>query len=73
MTAGVPLTIAVASYGHTAAVKDGSVPIAGVAAHFIEVVPIIAAFRRMVRNVEFDVCEMARMLLSHAFVDPQAI
>jgi 4,5-dihydroxyphthalate decarboxylase len=28
-------------------------------ANFIEVVPIIGAFRRMVRDVEFDVCEMA--------------
>ena len=26
---------------------------------FVEVVPIIGAFRRMVRDVEFDVCEMA--------------
>ena len=56
---GVPLTIAVATAGHTAAVKDGSVPIEGVAANFVEVVPIIAAFRRMVREVEFDVCELA--------------
>ena len=54
-----PLRIAVATAGHTAAVKDGSVPIEGVAAEFVEVVPIIAAFRRMVRDVEFDVCEMA--------------
>jgi len=58
MTA-VPLTIAVATAGHTATVKDGSVPIEGVAANFVEVVPIIAAFRRMVRDLEFDVCELA--------------
>ena len=55
----VPLKIAVATSGHTAALKDGTVPIEGVAANFVEVVPIIAAFRRMVRDVEFDVCEMA--------------
>lgn len=59
MTEKVPLTIAVATAGHTAAVKNGTVPIAGVAAQFIEVVPIIAAFRRMVRDLEFDVCELA--------------
>ena len=59
MTAKVPLKIAVATSGHTAAVKDGTVPIEGVEANFVEVVPIIAAFRRMVRDVEFDVCEMA--------------
>src|SRR5450631_1423412 len=56
---GVKLDIAIASYGHTAAVKDGKVPIKGVDANFIEVVPIVGAFRRMVRDVEFDVCEMA--------------
>ncbi len=60
MTAKVHLKIAVATSGHTAAVKDGTVPIqGGVEANFVEVVPIIAAFRRMVRDVEFDVCEMA--------------
>src|SRR6202012_2655636 len=31
----------------------------GVAANFIKVVPQIAAYRRMVRGVEFDVCEIA--------------
>jgi 4,5-dihydroxyphthalate decarboxylase len=59
MTTKVPLQIAVGSYGHTAAIKDGTVPIEGVDAEFVEVVPIIAAFRRMVRDLEFDVCEMA--------------
>src|ERR1700677_2620188 len=53
------LKIAIGSYGHTTAVKNGSVPIEGVNADFVEVVPIIQAFRRMVRDVEFDICEMA--------------
>jgi 4,5-dihydroxyphthalate decarboxylase len=53
------LKIAIASYGHTRAIKDGSIPIEGVDPDFIEVVPIIQAFRRMVRDVEFDICEMA--------------
>ena len=53
------LKIAIGTYGHTAALKDGSVKIEGVDADFIEVTPIIAAFRRMVRSGEFDVCEMA--------------
>lgn len=53
------LKIAVGSYGHTTGVKNGSIPIAGVDADFVEVVPIIQAFRRMVRDVEFDICEMA--------------
>jgi 4,5-dihydroxyphthalate decarboxylase len=59
MTDKVPLKIAVATAGHTAAVKDGTIPIEGVDANFVEVNPIIAAFRRMVRDVEFDVCELA--------------
>ncbi|WP_434114622.1 ABC transporter substrate-binding protein [Paraburkholderia caffeinilytica] len=55
----LPLKIAIATYEHTAAVKDGRAPIEGVAPDFVEISPIIAAFRRMVRDVEFDVCEMA--------------
>src|SRR5437870_11592015 len=55
----IRLKIAIATYGHTDALKDGSVRIEGVEADFIEVVPIVAAFRRMVRDLEFDVCEMA--------------
>jgi 4,5-dihydroxyphthalate decarboxylase len=58
--AGQPhLKIAIAGYGHTRALKWGDVRIEGVDAAFVEVVPIIGAFRRMVRDVEFDVCEMA--------------
>jgi 4,5-dihydroxyphthalate decarboxylase len=55
----VHLTIAVAEYPHTSAVRDGSIPIEGVDAEFVTVKPQIAAFRRMVRQVEFDVCELA--------------
>lgn len=58
-TEPLALKIAIATYGHTAALKQGRVPIAGVQPDFVEVKPIIAAFRRMVRDVEFDVCEMA--------------
>jgi len=53
------LKIAIATYGHTAAVKNSSIPIEGVDCDFIEVQPIIGAFRRMVRDLEFDICEMA--------------
>ena len=52
----LPLKIAIATYGHTAALKNGSVPIEGVQPDYIKVEPIIAAFRRMVRDLEFDVC-----------------
>jgi 4,5-dihydroxyphthalate decarboxylase len=53
------LKIAIADYGHTRAVKSGAVPIKGVEADFVQVVPIIGAFRRMVRDLAFDICEMA--------------
>ncbi len=59
MAQKVHLTIAVADYPHTAAVLDGRIPIEGVEAEFVRVVPQIAAFRLMVRQVEFDVCELA--------------
>ena len=53
------LRIAIGTYGHTLAIKRGDVAINGIAADLIEVSPIIGAFRRMVRDVEFDVCEIA--------------
>ena len=53
------LKIAIGGYGHTRALKWGDVRIEGVEPAFVEVVPIIGAFRRMVRDVEFDICEMA--------------
>jgi 4,5-dihydroxyphthalate decarboxylase len=55
----VHLTLAIADYPHTAALLDGSIEIEGVDAEFVRVTPQIAAFRRMVRQVEFDVCELA--------------
>jgi 4,5-dihydroxyphthalate decarboxylase len=59
VAAKVHLKIAVAEHPHTAAIRDGSVPIEGVDAEFVTVKPQIGAFRRMVRDVEFDVCEIA--------------
>jgi 4,5-dihydroxyphthalate decarboxylase len=53
------LKIAIATYGQTKDIKSGAATIMGVEPEFVEVVPIIGAFRRMVRDVEFDVCEMA--------------
>jgi 4,5-dihydroxyphthalate decarboxylase len=55
----VNLKIAVAEHPHTSAIRNGSIPIEGVDAEFITVKPQIGAFRRMVRDVEFDVCELA--------------
>jgi 4,5-dihydroxyphthalate decarboxylase len=42
-----------------AALKDGTVSPAGHELVFEEVDPLIAAFRRMVRGLEYDVCELA--------------
>jgi 4,5-dihydroxyphthalate decarboxylase len=53
------LRTAVATYPHTKGLKDGSVTIPGVRLEHVEISPIIGAFRRMCRRLEFDVCEMA--------------
>lgn len=53
------LTMALQTLGHTRDLKDGTVRPKEFELDFIEVSPIIQAFRRMVRNVEFDICEMA--------------
>ncbi len=45
--------------GNNQALKDGSVKPHGFELAFEEVNPLIDAFRRMVRGLEFDVCEMA--------------
>jgi 4,5-dihydroxyphthalate decarboxylase len=55
----VHLKLAIAEHAHTSAIRNGSIPIEGVDAEFITVQPQIGAFRRMVRDVEFDVCEIA--------------
>ena len=72
MAAKVPLKIAVAEHPHTSAIRDGSIPIEGVEAEFITVKPQIGAFRRMVRDVEFDVCELAptTYIIARAFGAP---
>ncbi|HEY3684079.1 MAG TPA: PhnD/SsuA/transferrin family substrate-binding protein [Streptosporangiaceae bacterium] len=55
----VHLTTALATRPHTAALKEGAVVPRGFRLDFADVEPIIAAFRRMVRDLEFDVCELA--------------
>jgi 4,5-dihydroxyphthalate decarboxylase len=53
------LQTAIGTYGHTKGLKDGSVVAPGIRFEHIEVTPIVAAFRRMCRALEFDVAEMA--------------
>ena len=59
MAKKVPLKIAVAEHPHTSAIRSGKIEIEGVEPEIITVKPQIGAFRRMVRDVEFDVCELA--------------
>src|SRR5689334_15966953 len=58
-TATKTLKTAIGPYGHFAAIKDGSISPEGASLEQVEVTPIINAFRRMCRELEFDVCEMA--------------
>ena len=66
------MKIVVGNYGHTEPVTSGRVPIEGVQPEFIKVEPLIAAFRRMVRDVEFDACEVActTYIVSRAYGRP---
>jgi ABC-type nitrate/sulfonate/bicarbonate transport system substrate-binding protein len=45
--------------GNNAALKSGAIAPAGFTLEFVEVPVLVDAFRRMVRSLEFDVCEMA--------------
>ena len=53
------LRTAVGDYGHTAPLKDGTVVSERFALEHIAVAPVTSIFRRMVRELEFDVAEMA--------------
>jgi 4,5-dihydroxyphthalate decarboxylase len=56
---GPKLTTVTRTQGNNRALKDGIVRPKSFEFDFIEVDPLIAAFRRMVRGLEFDICEMA--------------
>ena len=53
------LSVVTRLQGNNRALKEGRVKPKTVHLDIIEVDPLIAAFRRMVRSLEFDVCEMA--------------
>ncbi len=53
------LTAVSRTQGNNRALKEGAVRPRTVELDFVEVDPLIDAFRRMVRGLEFDVCEMA--------------
>lgn len=55
-----PLRMVLERRPHTAAILDGRLPPPrGLRVEFTEVRPVNRAFRRMVRDLEFDICEMA--------------
>jgi 4,5-dihydroxyphthalate decarboxylase len=57
--AGRTLTIVLGNHGQTAALRDGVVKVEGIDLNFVPVKPMLDAYRRMARNAEFDICELA--------------
>ncbi|MGI5452388.1 hypothetical protein ACQEWB_04230 [Streptomyces sp. CA-249302] len=55
----MPLSVLLGDHPHTRPLKDGTVPVQGVDCRFPTVTPLYPAFARMVRQLDFDVCEMA--------------
>jgi 4,5-dihydroxyphthalate decarboxylase len=55
----VQLKTVTRTQGNNAALKDGTVTPRGLVFDFEEVPVLVQAFRRMVRELEFDVCELA--------------
>ena len=53
------LKTAIANYGHTKALKDGTTNSERFSMEHFEITPVPMIFRRMVRELEFDVAEMA--------------
>lgn len=72
MTETITLRAALADYPHVRAIRDGSVASERVRFDFEEVPVITRAFRRMVRTLDFDLCEIALTTLAqaHAFGKP---
>ena len=66
------LRICLGAHAHVAPLKDGRVTSPRLSLQFEEVEPLPKAFRRMVREESFDICEMAVVthLLAHHFGRP---
>ncbi|WP_428540392.1 ABC transporter substrate-binding protein [Rhodopila sp.] len=72
MTYPIALRAAIADYPHVRAIKHGSVASERVRFDFEDVPHITRAFRRMVRTLDFDLCEIALTTVAqaHAFGKP---
>ena len=55
----ITLHTAIANYGHTAEIKNGNIGSDRFDMKHVDINPVPMIFRRMVRNLEFDVAEMA--------------
>lgn len=66
MTSALVLRSAIAGYPHVRAIKDGSVWSSRIRFDFEDVPVITRAFRRMVRALDFDLCEIALATLAQA-------
>src|SRR5712691_6886787 len=66
------MQIAIGTYDHTKALKDGSVKLPGVSFDFVEVSPITRAFRDMATRQAYDISEMslATYMLSRVYHKP---
>lgn len=53
------LTVMLGDYPHTRPLATGEIPVSDVDARFRTASPVYSAFPRMVRDLEFDVCELA--------------
>jgi 4,5-dihydroxyphthalate decarboxylase len=59
LMSGPRLRTVTRTQGNNQALKDGTVTPRTCTFDFVEISPLVKAFRRMVRNLEFDVCELA--------------
>ena len=53
------ISVVLGDYPHGRALLSGDVPVDGFAVEPVTVNPIIGAYRRMIRDLKFDVCELA--------------
>lgn len=53
------LTVLLGDYPHTRPLAEGTIPVPGAECRFLSASPVYSAFPRMVRDLEFDVCELA--------------
>lgn len=53
------LSLVVGDYAHARSLLDGTAAVDGHLVEEVQVRPVIGAYRRMIRDLEFDVCELA--------------